>query len=47
MLTPAPTRPLLRYHGGKWLLAPWIIGVLKQVAEDSMSRKVYIGDEAF
>lgn len=21
----APTRPLLRYHGGKWLLAPWII----------------------
>lgn len=19
------TRPLLRYHGGKWLLAPWII----------------------
>lgn len=22
---PAPTRPLLRYHGGKWRLAPWII----------------------
>lgn len=21
----APTRPLLRYHGGKWMLAPWII----------------------
>jgi len=21
----APTRPLLRWHGGKWLLAPWII----------------------
>ena len=21
-----PTRPVLRYHGGKWLLAPWIIG---------------------
>jgi DNA adenine methylase len=21
-----PTRPLLRWHGGKWLLAPWIIG---------------------
>lgn len=21
----APRRPLLRYHGGKWLLAPWII----------------------
>jgi len=20
-----PTRPLLRYHGGKWILAPWII----------------------
>lgn len=21
----APSRPLLRYHGGKWRLAPWII----------------------
>lgn len=21
-----PTRPALRYHGGKWMLAPWIIG---------------------
>lgn len=21
----APTRPVLRYHGGKWKLAPWII----------------------
>ena len=21
----APNRPVLRYHGGKWLLAPWII----------------------
>jgi len=21
----APTRPLLRWHGGKWILAPWII----------------------
>lgn len=21
----APTRPLLRYHGGKWRLAPWIL----------------------
>lgn len=21
-----PTRPIVRYHGGKWLLAPWIIG---------------------
>lgn len=20
-----PTRPVVRYHGGKWLLAPWII----------------------
>ncbi len=19
------TRPVVRYHGGKWLLAPWII----------------------
>lgn len=23
--TPAPTRPVLRYHGGKWLLASWVI----------------------
>ena len=22
---PAPTRPIMRYHGGKWRLAPWII----------------------
>lgn len=21
-----PARPALRYHGGKWRLAPWIIG---------------------
>ena len=21
----APTRPVLRYHGGKWRLASWII----------------------
>lgn len=26
-MTP-PTRPVLRWHGGKWLLAPWIIGHL-------------------
>jgi DNA adenine methylase len=25
MSTLAPTRPLLRYHGGKWRLAPWIL----------------------
>jgi DNA adenine methylase len=24
-MAPAPTRPMLRYHGGKWALAPWII----------------------
>lgn len=24
----APTRPVLRYHGGKWRLAPWIISNL-------------------
>lgn len=24
-MTTAPERPILRYHGGKWLLAPWII----------------------
>ena len=22
---PKPTRPVLRYHGGKWRIAPWII----------------------
>ncbi|WP_421849789.1 DNA adenine methylase [Oricola sp.] len=22
----SPTRPVLRWHGGKWLLAPWIVG---------------------
>lgn len=22
----APRRPAVRYHGGKWMLAPWIIG---------------------
>lgn len=21
----SPTRPIVRYHGGKWMLAPWII----------------------
>lgn len=25
-----PTRPALRYHGGKWLLAPWIISYFPQ-----------------
>lgn len=24
-MSAAPTRPALRWHGGKWLLAPWII----------------------
>lgn len=24
-MTDSPTRPIVRYHGGKWLLAPWII----------------------
>lgn len=24
-MTMQPTRPALRYHGGKWMLAPWII----------------------
>lgn len=22
-----PTRPILRYHGGKWLLAPWLLSL--------------------
>lgn len=26
MPTETPTRPIVRYHGGKWKLAPWIIG---------------------
>jgi len=25
-----PTRPLLRYHGGKWILAPWVISHFPQ-----------------
>lgn len=24
-MTQSPTRPVVRYHGGKWRLAPWII----------------------
>lgn len=24
----APKRTLLRYHGGKWTLAPWIISMM-------------------
>jgi len=27
-----PTRPILRYHGGKWKLAPWIISHFPQHA---------------
>lgn len=25
MSKPGPSRPVLRYHGGKWRLAPWVI----------------------
>lgn len=25
LLEPVPRRPLLRWHGGKWLLAPWLL----------------------
>lgn len=25
MICAAPTRPIVHYHGGKWMLAPWII----------------------
>ena len=31
----APTRPVLRWHGGKWLLAPWIIAQMP-------SHRVYV-----
>lgn len=34
-LVPRPERPLLRYHGGKWLLAPWIISHMP-------THKVYV-----
>jgi DNA adenine methylase len=27
-IDPKPTRPVLRWHGGKWMLAPWIIANL-------------------
>jgi len=30
-----PTRPILRWHGGKWLLAPWIISEMPK-------HKVYV-----
>ena len=30
MIATSPTRPLMRYHGGKWLLADWIIGHFPQ-----------------
>lgn len=26
-MSTTPTRPILRYHGGKWRLAPWIMSV--------------------
>lgn len=26
----APKRPVLRWHGGKWVLAPWVIEHLPQ-----------------
>jgi len=29
-MTEAPTRPVLRYHGGKWRLAPWVISYLPE-----------------
>ena len=38
MPTVNPERPILRYHGGKWLLAPWIIS-------NFASHRVYV--EAF
>lgn len=28
MMTAAPSRPVLRYHGGKWMLGPWIVAHL-------------------
>lgn len=28
--TDQPSRPILRYHGGKWLLAEWIISQLPE-----------------
>ena len=31
----APTRPILRWHGGKWMLAPWII-------QQFPSHRVYV-----
>lgn len=30
MTTDSPTRPILRYHGGKWELGPWIISHFPQ-----------------
>ena len=30
MTTHPPSRPALKYHGGKWKIAPWIIGHLPE-----------------
>ena len=30
LVMPAPTRPPLRYYGGKWRIAPWIISFIPQ-----------------
>lgn len=27
LISPGPSRPVLRWHGGKWRLAPWIVGL--------------------
>ena len=33
-----PTRPILRWHGGKWMLAPWIISQGENILEAPSPR---------
>lgn len=32
-------RPILRYHGGKWLLAPWIIRAPAEAQDENEKRQ--------
>jgi DNA adenine methylase len=35
MMSNSPTRPLVRYHGGKWRIAPWILSYIP-------AHKIYV-----
>lgn len=42
----APARPALRYHGGKWRLAPWIVSCFPQLAAYDAYVEPYGGSAA-